>query len=448
MRAEIEFSTGLPFPSSQLPVLSSKLNYCELIFNQLATNKERKKIKLGLNRIKACLDYLENPQEKFKSVIIGGTNGKGSVTFYLSNLACKYTNYKVGRYISPHLMSWNERFVINEKVIDNKKLNEITQIILEQINEFEKTYKNKLTLFEILTVIAFKYFEEENVDVAFLEVGMGGRLDATNIVPSKNTLCSVITNVSYDHMEFLGNTTEKIAFEKAGIIKENNYLITGVNGKALRVIENQVRELNAKIILPVQNLEEKETYLDKNIKLALTAWNIISKQIEIKKQRSKEAEKLFLENLQFPGRFQYFKNQKILLDGAHNPEAAYELRKLLDLKFKGKKIIYIIGILDKDYKLFIKNLVSKDSSVICTEPKSERATKKEELSKHAELLNLKTILCNNLQDAIDIAKKQEHDLIVITGSLYLVGETLTILNSGFWHKIITKGEQKCLHKLI
>lgn len=402
----------------------------ELIFEQLATINERRAIKLGLDRIKACLDYLGNPQEKYKSVIIGGTNGKGSITFYLSNLACKFTNYKIGRYISPHLISWNERFVVNENIIKNGKLNKISRLVIEEIKKFEKLNNEILTLFEILTIIAFKLFEEEKVDIAFLEVGIGGRLDATNVVSSKNTLCSMITNVSLEHTKFLGNTTREIAYEKAGIIKENNHIVTSASEPALSVIESRADELNTRLISLNQN-SEKKTYLDKNIMLSLRAWEIILKQLDAKNQRNRETEdlELFLKRLVFPGRFQHLKDKKILLDGAHNADAARELKKLLELKFKDKKIIYIIGMLDKDYKTFIKNLIRGNSLVICTEVDSERTTKKEELAAFSESIGLKTIMCNDAQEAINVAKKKEHDLIVITGSLYLVGEALKLVPS-------------------
>lgn len=378
-------------------------------------------IKLELERIKSFLEYIGNPQDKFKSVIIGGTNGKGSVTFYLSNLACKLTKYKIGRYISPHLISWNERFIINEKSISNKQLENLSIDVIEKVKEFEKEQKEHgiLTEFEIYTAIAFELFAKEKVDLAFLEVGMGGRLDATNVIDSKNTLCSIITNVSLDHTQYLGKTIKEIAFEKAGIIKENNFIVTGTNNEALDVISKQAKDLNAKLISV--ELEKSQNYIQKNIRIALVAWNIISKGIEA------ENLKLFLEGLTFPGRFQCFEDQKILVDGAHNPDGAIELRKSINEKFQNKKTIYIIGILDKDYKSFIQNLIPQGVTVICTEPKSKRATKKELLYICVRENNSKSITAINLQEAINQAKEIDHDLIVITGSLYLVGEALSNL---------------------
>lgn len=396
------------------------------MFKDYVENRRGLGIKPGLERIKACLDFLSNPQKKFKSVLITGTNGKGSVTYYLSNLIYKFTNHKAGRYTSPHLISWGERFVINEKEIESNYLEKFSYKVIKKIEDFEgKNNKTKmLTTFEVYATIAFSLFARENVDIAFLEAGMGGRLDATNIVDTQNVLCSIITSVSLDHMSYLGGTIEKIAYEKAGIIKENNFVVSGAKEPALTAIKNQAKKLNAK--LTALNDLDNLLYLDKNKEIALCAWEIISKQIGC--TFNKKDCKQFLESLQFPGRFQYIKDEKILLDGAHNPEAGIELRRALNNYFPNKKITYIIGILDKDYKTFIRNLIPQGANVICTEPKSKRATKKELLAICVQKTKAIPLLADNLQDAIEKAKKTENDLIVITGSLYLVGEVLDIIN--------------------
>lgn len=397
--------------------------------------RSRSTIKLGLERIKSCLNFLGNPQKNFKSVLIGGTNGKGSVTYYLSNLACRFTPYKIGRYTSPHLISWSERFVINEKVVSFALLEEVTREIVEKIKQFESRGEvtSPLTEFEIYTIIAFCLFAKEKVDIAFLEVGMGGRLDATNVLSGGDVLCSIITNVSFDHMEHLGETIEKIAFEKAGIIKENNYVITSCEGDASGVVENIAKKLNCNLISV--NVKNCFFYQDKNIKLAVKAWEIVNKDKSF--CLSKDAES-FLRSLKFPGRFHYLKEKNILLDSAHNPAGAFELRKLLDEKFKNKKIIYIIGILDKDYDAFIKNLIPQNSYVICTEPKSQRATKKEFLSKSVLSNGSLTAISVDLKSAIIQARKINHDVVVITGSTYLVGEALDLLRTNKIKEIVLK----------
>ena len=382
-------------------------------------------VKPGLERIKACLNHLGNPQKKYKSVLITGTNGKGSVTYFLSNLACKVTDYKIGRYTSPHLISWNERFVIDEKLVDDESLEKFSYEVLKKIEDFEsKRNIERLTTFEIYTVIAFCLFEKENVDIAFLEIGMGGRLDATNVVDLEDVLCSVITSVSLDHMQHLGDSVEKIAYEKAGIIKENNDVVTAARDIALGVIKKESDNLNARLISV--DFSTDILYPEKNIETALAAWRIISQKIKTKEIEFDKKE--FLTSLQFLGRFQFLKDQNILLDGAHNPAGSIELRKMLDKYYASKKIVYILGMLNKDFKSFIKDLIPKNSSVICIEPKSERATRKELLYDYLIQHGCKAFICKDLKKAIDKVRKLDHDLVVITGSLYLVGEVLDLIS--------------------
>ncbi len=382
----------------------------------------RQRISLSLERVKSCLNYLGNPQKRFKSVLIGGTNGKGSVTYYLSQLASNFTELKIGRYISPHLVSLNERFVINEKPVEDSLLKEVSEAVVEKIKQFEEKSNTSLTEFEVYTIIAFYLFAHEKVDIVFLEIGLGGRLDATNIVDSKDVLCSIITNISFDHMEYLGNTIEEIAHEKAGIIKENNYVISAAEKPAIEVISDRAKKFNAELL--TIDTSGCKFYKDKNIKLALIAWDLISSRIaNVRAGNYKE----FLSSLQFPGRFQFFEDQKIVLDGAHNPSAAIELRKLIENKFSDKKVIYIIGMLDKDYEGFLKNLIPEGSTVVCTEPHSNRKTSKELISNCVLKCGSKAITAPDIKSAIDIARRKEHDIIVITGSLYLVGEALNVI---------------------
>lgn len=393
------------------------------LLESVGNSKERDKVKLGLNRIRSCLNYIGNPEKKFKSVIIGGTNGKGSVTYFLSNLTLKYTNLKVGRYTSPHLIRFNERFVINESPISNEELNNLTKEIMPLIKEYEAKNKAKLTSFEIYTIFAFYYFAKEKIDIAFLEVGMGGRLDATNVTDSENTICSIITNVSIEHSNILGGTIKQIAFEKAGIIKENNFLITACTDSALKVVTQQAKELNTGVIH--LNHADKDSFIDKNIALTLTAWKFITERLDINDKFSNEDKIKFLKSLQFPGRFHLTGN--ILLDCAHNPGGAIELKALIDKYFFRKNTVYIIGMLDKDYKSFINNLIPPNSIVICTEPKSYRATKKELLADIVQNKKSKAILADDIQTAIELGKSLNHELIIITGSVYLIGEALSVI---------------------
>ncbi len=387
-------------------------------------NKQRKVINLGLARIKEFLRYINNPQDSFKSVIIGGTNGKGSVTFYLSNLACKYSNYKVGRFISPHLVKVNERFTINEKEISDVKLLKLRNHILKKVRIFERNNPKhgRLTEFEVQTCLAFYYFNKENIDLAFLEVGLGGRLDAVNVVNSKNTVCSIITNISFDHMNYLGNTLEKIAYEKAGIIKERNIIITSSKGTALNIIKKTAKKLNSKLY--IAKTFENENYKSKNIKTALKGWDVICSKLKIK---SNTRAKAFLKKIDLNGRFQYLEKEKIVLDSAHNPAGAAELKLRLNNRFKGKEKVYILGFLDKDYKGFINRLIEKNATVICTMPKSSRSTPAKTIFNYSKRRSLNVILEKDLKKSINKAMGLKKDLIVITGSLYLVGEAIALL---------------------
>ncbi|MBI2996611.1 MAG: hypothetical protein HYY52_07920 [Candidatus Melainabacteria bacterium] len=406
------------------------------MFNQVLEEKRGLVVKPGLERISACLNYLGGPQNKFKSVLIGGTNGKGSVTYYLSNLACKLTNYKIGRHISPHLISWKERYVINEKSISEEKLDKFAFEVLHEIEKFEnkKLVSERLTPFEVYAVIAFLLFAKEEVDIAFLEIGMGGRFDAINVVPSENVLCSIITNISYDHMDYLGSTIEEISYEKAGIIKQNNFIVTAATNSTFEIIKNQAKTLNSKFI-HVKH-EKDLTYIDKDIEITLAAWSVISSQLKVKVANLNKRE--FLKSLQFQGRFQFIKEHDLLLDGAHNVAGAIELRNILNKEFHNKKITYILGILDKDYLNFVKNLIPQNSYVICTEPKSKRATRKELLQQAVLTNSSYSEIANDLSSALEIAYKTSHDLIAITGSLYLVGEALMLIQNNQIPKVILK----------
>lgn len=386
----------------------------------------RNYIDLQLKRIKAFLGFIGNPQEKYKSIIVGGTNGKGSTCFYLSNLINSYSNLKVGRYTSPHLISWEERFTINEKIIKKEILNKIKKEIEEKLQAFEDQNKKleKLTEFEIYTAIAFRLFEKEKVDIAILEVGLGGRLDATNVVSSQNTICSIITNISLDHTHILGKTIKKIAFEKSGIIKNKNIIFTGASSKALNTIKKAAKEKRSKLVSVKQ--DEKETYKEKNIKLTLKAWKYISKELNIKKKKESKLKKI-LKSISPHCRLEYFKNENILLDGAHNPAAAIELKRYLDKQYKNCRISYIVGFLNKDYKTFLKNLQIKNNLIICVEPNSHRATDKELVLKEALKYSSNSFVNNSLKNAIKTIRKLDNNLMVITGSLYLVGESLKLL---------------------
>src|SRR6056297_3894400 len=210
--------------------------------------------KPGLSRVKKLLSCFDNPQNKVDYIHIGGSNGKGSTAAILSSIY-KEAGYRVGTYISPPLIHFNERFRINQKPISTEDLSGIIDSLKKIFDDPEKNIDiDEPSFFEIITVIAFIYFAQKDVDIGIIEVGLGGRLDATNVI--KKPLVSVITNISYEHADILGPNIEDIAYEKAGIIKNNRPVITGSNNpKVLEVFKQKVKEKNTK--LTVLNLKDK-----------------------------------------------------------------------------------------------------------------------------------------------------------------------------------------------
>jgi dihydrofolate synthase/folylpolyglutamate synthase len=201
--------------------------------------------KLGLENITKLCELLGDPQNDFEIIHVAGTNGKGSICNMIHDVLVS-SRYKVGLFISPYLEEFNERIQVNKCNIDNESLARITSLVKEKVDVMIEEGYNHPTEFEIVTAIGFQYFKEKKIDILVLEVGLGGRFDATNVVD--NTIISVIASISYDHMQYLGNTLEEIAFEKAGIIKENSKVVVYPQGdKVLNVVKKQSKIKEAKI---------------------------------------------------------------------------------------------------------------------------------------------------------------------------------------------------------
>ncbi len=390
-------------------------------------------LKPGLERISLLLKELGNPHLNYDYVHITGTNGKGSTAHYCAEIL-KTTGKRVGLYTSPHLSDFRERIVVNGRMAEKDRIASILEGLLK-IAE-----KNYCSFFEITTALAFEYFKEEKVDVAVLEVGMGGRWDATNIVDSKK---AIITNVSLEHTQYLGNTVEAIAYEKAGIIKEEANVVTCADNGALGVIENIAKEKRAKLNVLNRDFRCEPVdiridgndfiYMDESFELPLKTRMAGIKQIEnacaavrLLRDCNKEAIKKGIGNAFVPGRFEVVeqKGKRIIIDGAHNPGAA---RCLSDnLKKFGIKPVLILGVLkDKNYAEICRALCPLSEIVVVTEPRAERRLAKEDLAKEAGIYS-SVIIAESLKDAIEIAKSFERD-ICITGSLYLAGEAREIL---------------------
>ena len=368
-------------------------------------------IKLGLSNIRKLLKKLNNPHKDLKFIHIAGTNGKGSCCAMISSIL-QEQGYRVGMYTSPHLISFKERIQINKKKIPKK---EVIRLV-KKLKPLITTH----TYFEVVTALAFQYFKDKNVDFVVAEVGMGGRLDATNVI---TPIISIITNISLEHKEHLGDTIEKIAFEKAGIVKKNIPTVTAAKDKALKVIKNICKKRNSK--LSIVNIKENiHTNLNGHFQLINASTSL--KTVQLLKQQgieiSNQSITKGLKKVLWPGRMQFIKHN-ILLDCAHNPAAVKALVKEIK-KLKYKNLILMIGILkDKDIKEMINELSPLANDIIITKPKTERATDPKQIAKHLE--NSYAIIPsikNAVKFATSITKKE--DLLLITGSIYTVGEAM------------------------
>ncbi|MTI69738.1 MAG: bifunctional folylpolyglutamate synthase/dihydrofolate synthase [Firmicutes bacterium] len=411
--------------------------------------------KLGLDNIKVLLDLLDNPQRDLEYIHVAGTNGKGSTSSFMSNILAK-EGYKVGLFTSPYLEKFTERIRINDKYIPMKRLAQLTKEVKDNIKKMLDMGYAHPTEFEIVTAIALKYYSEEKIDIVILEVGLGGRYDATNVI--ENSLVSVLTPISYDHMNVLGDTLEKIAWEKAGIIKENNLVVSYPQEvEAQNVIENIVKEKNGKLVVsPLENIKVKNndsfgstfdfTYNDfkfknlsinllgfyqiYNASLALTVLLTLKEKGLIKLKES--SIKKGLKSTTWNGRLEIIsKNPNFLIDGAHNIEGAKGLKKTLLESLEYDRLILGIAMLkDKDVDNVLKEIIPLTDTVIVTEVKGNpRALKAEELKEKIKKYNNNCIIKKNINEAVDESLNlvSSNDLIVFSGSLYLIGDVRTII---------------------
>jgi len=388
-------------------------------------------IELGLSRVYQLLERLDNPHLKLPPTIhIAGTNGKGSTQAFLRAIF-EEAGMKIHSYTSPHLVNFNERIILDEREISDEFLNEI---LAECKKAAEQNPKIAVTFFEGITVAAFLAFSRVSADVLLLEVGMGGRLDATNVLPE--ILASIITPIDFDHQEFLGENLEKIAFEKAGIIKKNCPTFLGKQKvEALQCIENQARVMNSEIF----NFDEK--FLTYEVSLegkhqhenAALAATVAQKLFKISDEKIKSA----LKKAKWPARLQkitdgkFFeilpKNCELYLDGSHNPQGATTVRDFLHNKKQQKKSVIFSMLKDKDCAGFLEIIAGEIDELIAIaipdEPKSRSA---EEIFAIAKNLKIKSQTAKDFFDAFAKIKCDEDALILVCGSLYLAGNFLEI----------------------
>lgn len=398
-------------------------------------------IKFGLSKTSHLLKALGDPHKGQKYIHIGGTNGKGSVAAFMGSIL-KEAGLRVGLYSSPHLVRFTERFRINDEEITPKKAEALIRELIEAFAPEEPP-----TFFEATTALAMTYFARENTDVAIMEVGMGGRLDATNVI---TPLVSVITNISMEHQFFLGSRLLDIAGEKAGIIKEGVDVITGATqpsvtqlfatiakekkapfwrlGKDVRYrttgsgihyygLKHQFRGLQIGL---------KGSCQARNAALALTAIERLEeKGFNISSQHVKNG----LGNISWPGRMQVVAEAPtIILDGAHNPAAIRALARTLKTDFEYGRLILVLGMMeDKEISRMIRAIVSVSDYVIYTRPVYSRAANPETLAAEGAFSEKPGEVVQVLARALDKAREiaDPRDLIVVTGSLFTVGEALT-----------------------
>ncbi len=386
------------------------MNYKESV--DYVYSREKFGMILGLDRIEELLQKLDNPQNKIKTIHVAGSNGKGSVCSLLTS-TLKKNGIKVGTFNSPHLIDFKERIRINDEKISDERFAEITTKI--------KANESKQTFFETITAIAFQYFYEENVDVAIMEVGLGGRLDATNVITPE---LSIITNISLEHTKRLGTTIEEIAFEKSGIIKENIPTVTGADKFALPTIKRIAKGRNSKLIIAKPKKRKTSLngkYQEKNIGIVLKALKEL-KSFNLDKKLIAEG----LLEAYWPGRMEFIESN-FLVDSAHNPAGAEELSKEIK-RLKPKKVIMILGIMaDKDIKKMAGFLEPVASEIILTQASIERAATVDELKKIINSNKCKAM--PDIKDALEYAKLNvtEKDLIVLTGSIYTISEAYEIM---------------------
>ena len=429
------------------------MNYSELIQN--IESREGKRKSYDFKRIKAILDKLDNPQQGLKYIHIAGTNGKGSTSNFIYNML-REEGYRVGLYTSPHLERYTERIIISGEEISQEDFVKYGLKTLEAeekiLDEFEM-----MTYFEFITVIMFLYFKEKNCDICVLEVGMGGLSDSTNVILKEDKLVSIITPIGLDHTQYLGETIEEITEQKAGIIVDNVPVVTSnIDEKILKILEEKAKEKNTKLYtlsnVKVENLEisdkgTKYTLSYKNEKIIDIEVSIIGYyqlynsvlsilSLLILRERnilkiSDESIKRGIKDTFWAGRMEIIrKNPIIVLDGAHNMNGISSLVENIKLFNYGKLYVITSILEDKEHEKMLEKLSEKANEIILVNLNTKRKTDLLILEKEALKYNDNVKIIDSLEDAINntIKKSKSNDLIIISGSLYLVSEVKDIVD--------------------
>jgi len=409
-------------------------------------------IKFGLKNISNVLKELGDPQLKIPSIQIAGTNGKGSTAAFCESIL-RTAGYRVGLYTSPHLIHFSERIQVNRVPLPE---NEMIDLI-NRVRKVVETKRIPITFFEFGTAMSFLYFAEHKTDINVVEVGMGGRLDATSLCAGD---ISIITSISHDHISYLGNKIEEIAYEKASIIKEGGTVFAlNENDKVVDVVKRVAKQKSANLYLLGDrfwiNKKERKTLfqsitygqnkrLYENLELsligdfqaenaALAVSACLHHAFETKKELREQSIRIGLKTTIWEGRMEVVsKNPTLLLDSAHNPAAVKKLAESVQKLFSYAKVIIIIGLMkDKQSKEILKILSNFGDRFILVRPNQDRSENPQRLQ---EILNQYKVPCEVIEtipNAIQRVKQfvQPDDMVCITGSIFTVGETKRYLKN-------------------
>ncbi|NYZ73727.1 bifunctional folylpolyglutamate synthase/dihydrofolate synthase [Candidatus Micrarchaeota archaeon] len=418
--------------------------------------------KLGLERVTKLLDALDRPQDSFRTIIVGGTSGKGSTAAMISSVLTE-AGYKTGRYTSPHLTSITERIVVDGKEISESDFARMITKVREAVDRMAETQFDHPTFFEVVTAAAFCYFREKRIDFAVLEVGLGGRLDATNTTSDANTPVSVITNISLEHTTILGDTIAKIAYEKAGIIKQDGILVTAAQDEALGVFEKACNERNARMFVAGKDIVVTRVDADsdgqvfdaelagkkyahlhipllgrhqlENAACAIGAVEALGlRGVEVDDGAMTRG----LKKTKWPGRMEIVqKKPRVMLDGAKDAEAMRRLWKAIEEDMKYRRLVLVIGISsDKDIDGMVGAIAPlADKAVITAHNVAGRAADMQMIADSMKKHGVEHVMVPDVKDAVKkaISLADEDDLVLVTGSLFTVAEAREL-----WHKTKTR----------
>ena len=407
----------------------------QILLNDLI-NLHPKYIDLSLDRLKKLLYNLGNPHLDLpKTIHIAGTNGKGSIQSFIRSILVS-NGYSCDAYISPHLTKFNERIVLNNRDVSTKKLYDTLKFV-EKIND-----NNNITFFEITTAVAFVLFQRSKSEFLVLETGLGGRLDATNIIPKK--LFSIITPISYDHEEYLGSTIKKITIEKLGIIKNSKNIIISKQKDEVEKFIRKKLSGSKNLYFYGNNFRVSQLYKHKfefkfsskkklvskpkmnglhqieNASVALAFSELMKDQnFDLSDKRIDKA----IKNTAWPGRLEMlnYKNKNIILDGSHNIDGAKKLNEFLRSK-KIRPVVLFGMINNKKIFNFLKIISNRISYLLALKiPNEKNAFTVNEIGKHCHKLSINYIKIKNINEALRHIRNSDQKYFLITGSLYLVG---------------------------